>query len=473
MSLRYAFSFILTLPLIAQTVHAYESDQSYGYTQSWLSDSETHKISPKEPVSARLQKFELILTTLGIPLEFQPDFSEFPASGTLNEAEVQARLPLIDPDSGLRRYLNLNNTGVSLFKDFFTAMLPAGLLDYSFAFGNSPAPHDSEPLISHLKQIALQVKNQDEGHPLAGLKVVIDPGHMGTDFWDHETGKYVTIKNKKVSEGDINLWTALLVANELEGLGATVKLTHSQEGPVSPYNYRNYPITSYVNQYFYDSLDDWMSKYLKLTDDQIRQTIKLKPEVKKAYTELERSQLYVGGADLEARSLMIDQEKPDVVLDIHYDANLTTALQNSSNSLEAYVQGAFRGDETGSRKLRSFALKHLLDQNRFTESVNLAAEIVTAMSASEKVPLADKSTYPNSVKIKNGVYARNLYITRRNLSSLMVYLECLHYDHTSEFYNLATTNEVGTYHGINFQYPTRIKSVVAGIKTGFLNYFKR
>jgi N-acetylmuramoyl-L-alanine amidase len=468
--------FIFACALIGNfSAQAYELENVRGYVESWAAAPAPSPASEESvaPDSARLEKFNLALETIGIPAEAAPDFSAFPAAQTLSENDINARLPYIDPDQGLRRYLNLTPTSLSLFRDFFSSALPANLLEYALNLTSQSAPTDSETLIAHLQQISNQVKDPNNAKPLSGLKVLIDPGHMGTSFWDVQTGKFMQVNGRKVSEGMINLWTAFLVANELEDLGATVTLTRTQAAPVTPENYQSFDTTPYLNQYFYDSQDDWMAKYLKLPDPTLKATIKQKPEVIKAFGSYEHDQYFIEGADLSARSDLIDQSHPDIVFDIHYDANRPDQLQNTIDALEAFVPGGWGATETGSRLMRNYAMKQLLDINRWQASVDLATDVVQAMAESEQIPLENEPRYITSVKVKNGVYARNLYITRRNLSSLMVYLECLHYDHTNEFYKLAVPNQVGDYHGVSFEYPARIRDVANGIRSGILNYFKR
>jgi N-acetylmuramoyl-L-alanine amidase len=475
MNMRF-IHFIFACGLIGNfSAQAYELENVRGYVESWAAAPAHPSAREETPAldSARLEKFNLALDAIGIPAEAAPDFSAFPAAQTLSEDDINARLPYIDPDRGLRRYLNLTPSSIDLFRDFFSSVLPEDLLEYALNLTSPSAPSDSETLIAHLQQISNQVKDPNNAKPLSGLKVLIDPGHMGTDFWDVQTGKFMQVNGKKVSEGMINLWTAYLVANELEDLGATVTLTRTQAAPVTSENYQSFDTARYLNQYFYDSQDDWMAKYLKLPDTTLKETIKEKPEVKDAYGTYEHDQYFIEGADLSARSDLIDNSHPDIVFDIHYDANRPNQLQNSIDSLEAFVPGGWGATETGSRLMRSYAMKQLLDVNRWQASVDLATDVVQAMSESEQIPLENESRYITSVKIKNGVYARNLYITRRNLSSLMVYLECLHYDHTNEFNKMAVANQTGDYHGVSFQYPARIRDVANGIRAGILNYFKR
>lgn len=57
-------------------------------------------------------------------------------------------------------------------------------------------------------------------HPLSGITVIIDPGHGGTDPGAVKNG---------ISEKTLNLAVALLLKNELAGLGATVVMTRSTD----------------------------------------------------------------------------------------------------------------------------------------------------------------------------------------------------------------------------------------------------
>lgn len=463
------------------TAQAYETEDFRGYlthipgSEDPIPPRAPHPYSKRTIANGnRLRKFQLALDALKIPHEPVPDFSDFPLENEIAQPELIDRLKYIDPDDGLRRYLKIEATAISIFRDFFSSLLPRNLLEYSLALKPSGPSEDSASLLAHLQTIASQVQNPRVQNPLTGMKIVIDPGHMGTAFWDQETGKFVEVNGVKVSEGQLNLWTALLTANALEELGAKVVLTRTQDGPVSPESLQSFNSAPYINQYFYNSIDDWMAPYLeKLSDTAISTTIWNKPEVKQAYTSKQRSILYISGEDLEARSAIIDREQPHLVLDIHYDANNSHHLQSQVNSVEAFVPGAFRDNETGSRKIRAYALKHLLEIQRWNESVALAGEITSSVAESAQLPLLDSPTFMTAVKVQDGVYARNLYINRRNLSALTVYLECLHYDHTDEFSQLAQNTQVGNYHGMSFRYPSRLTSVVSGIRAGILKYFKR
>jgi len=486
MKAAYAFSVFLSLFLnrvFTPQAHAFEMDDVPGYIDITADHSETDSGGGTVQDGRRFRKFQVALQALGVPPETDPDFSKFPAPIEVSESDVMDHLPYIDPDGGLHRYLNLQANSIGLYKDFFSSLLPRDYLEFEQEMRDDNPSSDSLNLMNRLNQVATQVKAGSE-LPLSGLRIIIDPGHMGPaevmdvasgkmSNWDEITGKYVKYKGGKVSEGLLNLWTAMLTARQLESLGAEVRLTRSESGTVSKEDPTHFDITPYRNQYFYNSLDSWMNNYLHLSDAELARQVVKAPQVT-AMKDPGRQvqQFYIGGADLEARSKMIDEFNPDITIDIHYDASKVNALQNGMDDVEAYVPGGFRETETGSRNIRAMELKHLLEGRRWNASVDLASAVTSSMAHDLNLPLLDRPSFLTAVKVKDGVYARNLYITRRAVEGLMVYLECLHYDHVNEFQKLTRLTELGQYHGVSFQYPSRLNQVSNGIMTGILNYFR-
>jgi N-acetylmuramoyl-L-alanine amidase len=73
----------------------------------------------------------------------------------------------------------------------------------------------------------------EPGKPLAGLKVALDPGHLG-GYWAKMEERWFQIGNSKpVTEGDMTLAVAKLIATRLQSLGAQVYLTRAKPAPVT------------------------------------------------------------------------------------------------------------------------------------------------------------------------------------------------------------------------------------------------
>ncbi len=466
---------LFLIAIFGQTGFAYESEeQPFGYVDSSV-ETESIKIHHSLPSDTldenRIQKFEAALDALGIPLETAPDFSNFIHANEANENEVRQNASLIDPNSALFRYLSLGNGNISLFRDFFSSMIHPDYLEYQQTLSTDRASMDSPELMKRLSEVSAQVRS-NQSTPLSGLKVLIDPGHMGGDEWDQNTGKYVEVKGKKVSEGMLTLWTSLVLADKLEKLGAIVLLTREQVGTVSHEKFPEFNATPFIHSYFHNSLDDWMAPYLEKPIDILRTTIPNAPEVLKAYSGAQKMKFYITGADLEARSQMMDSFKPDLSIVIHFDASRNDQLQSSSQSLEAFIPGAFGKNETGSRKSKALGLKHLLEVRRWNQTVELADAVTRSMSQSLNIPRLNIPQAFSGIRVRDGVYTRNLYLNRRSLNGLLVYLECLHYDHVLEHPRLSVLDQEGTFRGTIFRYPSRLKEIAQGIESGVLEYFQ-
>jgi N-acetylmuramoyl-L-alanine amidase len=447
------------LSLMGEHVAAYENEGEFGYQSHIEAEAELYT-----PESAhfhfpydhnRVLKFDQLSAELKIPPEADSNlFQTLPIADQLNTTAVNQQLKWIDPEGGIGRYLTFDANSLSLLNVFFTR------------FFAEKENLDSSPLLTRLQQIS-----QQPDQSLLGLKVLIDPGHMGSAEWDENTGKYVQVAAGKVSEGEINLHTALLLAQQLEKLGASVRLTRQTLAPASKIPLSQYDPTSDIHEYFYSSLDDWIDPHFDLELPELVQAVRRSPQFSRMNSANRKTEFFIRGEDLKARTDLIAEFEPDITLDIHFDASDRNAVQNRVNALEAYVPGSFLKTETGSKATRAYALKHLLEVRRWSESVRLAKAITQKMSQHLKVPLLKTMHYPGAVKVHDGVYARNLAITKRAIHGLVVYLECLKYDHVTEHRVLLNKNKTGQYKQQTFLYSSRLDTVVSGIMAGILDYF--
>lgn len=420
--------------------------------------------------SERLRKFDLALKTLGVPPEAAPDFSDFPVAGSVSTRDALSLANVIDPDGGLRRYLGITPSRIELFPSFRLPNEPAPRPDYELLTG-APENRDSPELLGRLERISRRVIGSGT-NPLSGLRVTIDPGHMGSRFWNEIDGKYVNFSGKTVAEGELTLWTAKLLATELERLGAEVTLTRTDLEPVTSYTWDNFDPSERLADYYYKSLDDWMGKYLALSDADLVRQLPNAPEVRKMETVGQRGNLFLQ-EDLLARAKIVEAARPDVFIDLHFDSQKTDELQSDRNDVSVYVPGGVRKNETGPRSDRAYALKHLVEVRRWKQSARMAKLLVDAVARNLALPtLKDSSRIPSMVKVADGVFARNLFQTKRATSSLVAYFESLHYDHVREFSRLTKLDGVGSYRGKSFRYPTRLTGIAHGIRDGLLSYFR-
>ncbi len=540
--------------------HALEMDYYPGYIDPVDVDSydvDSHGSStPVDPVSdiPRFEKFSKGLDALKIPQEATPDYDQdFPKAldGRASWTGVKEIMRYIDPQKALQNYLHIEEpteagapVTITAYKDTYSTKLPADYLEHTFHLNTTDVNSDSPRLINRLQKIANQVKTRNsDASPLAGLKILLDPGHIGNEEFDDIEGKHVLYPtddrhrripgSHNISEGELNLWTAYLAANELTELGAAVYLSRPTDATIIHEDLEHWDPTPQINQFFYDGFDLWIMKYFSQAQATFNQSLENSESYKnilesKVQNTGERKREYVMSADLDARAALIDANQYDLVIPIHYDA-LQTYPDDlvKGDDVDAYVPGSYIQStitvshrtlpqrETGSRRIRELAIKHLLEVRRWHQAVDMAGAITSAVSKELSKELkVDLTTLPkidSAIKVRDGVYVRNLHLLNRLRNGLMVYLEGFHYDNKDEWELLTNQKkhpyETGTYayaqaavaqssyfnpaaltvksdwsnwwtfrksspNQVTFSYPPRIKAVAEGIKTGIMNYFE-
>jgi N-acetylmuramoyl-L-alanine amidase len=178
--------------------------------------------------------------------------------------------------------------------------------------------------------------------PLAGLKIAIDPGHIGGEWAKMEERWFIVGTGTPVQEGDMTLRVANLLKPRLEALGATVSLVRDQLEPVTPIR----P----------DSL-------LSLTKD--------------AATEFPQKlaeRLFYRTAEIRARAELVNTTlKPDLVLCLHFNAEawgdpLNPTLIDRTH-LHFLLNGAYTDEEVLLADQRFALLQKLLQRTHQEEAI--------------------------------------------------------------------------------------------------------
>ena len=153
------------------------------------------------------------------PLAPQPDWSILQRyAGTITAGEFEELLQRVYvPDGSWRKWITLTPTQALISPS--TGAVPISL--ELVAPGSLP------------KTPSRYWKSRDEhssvpGRPLAGLRIAIDPGHLGGAFAQMEARWFRIGNSRPVEEGEMTLVVAKLLKQRLEALGAQVWLTRSR-----------------------------------------------------------------------------------------------------------------------------------------------------------------------------------------------------------------------------------------------------
>lgn len=228
--------------------------------------------------------------------------------------------------------------------------------------------------------------------PLEGMRVTIDPGHIGGRWARMEERWFQLNQDKPVQEGDMTLLVGQLLKPKLESLGAIVTFTRDTLEPVTTLRPDTIPA------------------------DSLPRTANVDPR-------LLAERLFYRTAEIHARAAKINQElHPDVVLCLHFNAEDWGPSPSSPSlcdhhHLHMIVHGAYTPDEwTDPSQRLQLSLKLL---QRLPEiEADLGAEVARSMVAHTSLP---PYHYPQGSR-NNLNINENPYLWARNLLANRLYM---------------------------------------------------
>jgi N-acetylmuramoyl-L-alanine amidase len=313
-----------------------------------------------------------------------PDWSRLdPYQGALTRAEFELLLvSVFTTGEGWRESIRIDDAAAAID----TGEAPPHA-SYRLAFrtaGPRTAP-------ARYWRTAAELPPAPAGKPLAGVRVAIDPGHIGGEWADVEERNLVVGKNPPVREGDLTLAVAKLLKPRLEALGATVLLVRETTAPLTK---------------------------LRPADllAEAAATLAANPETR---VEKLANRLFYRTAEIRARAdLVNDTLKPDLVLCLHFNADAwgspANPLMVDRSHLHLLVNGAYADAEVRLADQR-FALLHKLLQGTHAEETLIASAVATTMAAATSLPPFKYPAGGDTARPIPGepyVWARNLLANR-------------------------------------------------------------
>jgi len=205
----------------------------------------------------------------------------------------------------------------------------------------------------------------DTALPLKGLRVALEPGHVGGDFARMESRYFQVGDEPPVSEGDLTVQVAKLTAQKLRALGAEVFLVRENARPLTGVR-------------------------------------------GKGFAE----------AEVVARAGLVNQQKPfDCLLSIHFDARPWSRpnkpiLTTAPSKAHLIISGAYSSKELAREQDRILMLEKALSGSGDTE---LALAATLGKTIEERTGMAPGAYFsPNAAALPGHpyVWARNLMVTR-------------------------------------------------------------
>lgn len=241
--------------------------------------------------------------------------------------------------------------------------------------------------------------------PLNGLRVALDPGHIGGKFAKMEERWFQVNNSAPVEEGEMTLAVAKIVAKRLRDLGADVSYVRSKNEPVTPK--RPDDLRSVALAVLHkNGITDPPPNYSGLNDPAKEQSVQWQSEL-----------LFYRQSEIRYRAQKVNAElQPDLVLCLHFNAEAWGDPVNPTlldkNHFHVLVNGSYLPEELEFDDQRFEMLRKLLSRAYDTE-LPLADRMAALFARETNLPPYE---YTKDTVAKVGasgyVYARNLLATR-------------------------------------------------------------
>jgi len=269
------------------------------------------------------------------------------------------------------------------------------------------APNDdSVKRVPRLWRPARVLPPASQEKPLAGLRIALDPGHLGGSWAVMEERWFQVENSLPVTEGDMTLKVARIVAQSLQQLGARISFVRNNTEPVTPLRpddfkelARKILIRNGVPAPRADVLDP--------ADPEKEHTVKWQSEI-----------LFYRYSEIRKRAVLVNTKlHPDLVLCLHFNAEGWGDPKNpiliDHNHLHLLVNGSYLEQELELDDERFEMIRRLLSR-AFDEELPLAESVAATMARETRLPAYQypTDTYVTKVGSSGYVYARNLLATR-------------------------------------------------------------
>jgi hypothetical protein len=276
-----------------------------------------------------------------------------------------------------------------------------------FTLRFAPDP-SSEARVPRLWRPAKSLPPAKPDKPLAGLRIALDPGHLGGKWAKMEERWFQVDDTKPVTEGDLTLRVSRMLASRLRKLGATVLFVRNSTDPVTPKRpgdfkdlARKILIKNGLPQ------PRMGGEVLDPKDPEKEKTIRWQSEM-----------LFYRYSEIRRRAVLVNAKlHPDLVLCLHLNADAWGDPGNptliESNHLHLLVNGSYLQDELDLDDERFEMIRRLLSR-AYDEELAIADTVATSMAKATGLPPYQYPTTLTTTKVGSSgyVYARNLLATR-------------------------------------------------------------
>ena len=302
--------------------------------------------------------------------------------------------------------------------------------------------------------------------PLAGLRIALDPGHLGGNWAKMEERWFQVGDTKPVTEGDLTLKVARILAPRLRKLGAKVFFVKNSTEPVTskrPGDFKELARKILIK----NGVPAPRPDILDPNDPTKEQTIRWQSGI-----------LFYRYSEIRRRAVLVNTKlHPDLVLCLHFNAegwgdpNNPTLIDN--NHLHLLVNGSYLKEELELDDERFEMIRRLFSR-AYAEELPLADAVAAAMARETQLPAFQYPTTLTTTKVGSAgyVYARNLLATRLYRCPV-VYCEPYVMNSRDGFARIQAGDYEGTRNVNDVERKSIFREYAEGVMGGLTEYYSK
>jgi N-acetylmuramoyl-L-alanine amidase len=401
------------------------------------------------------------------PLGHEPDWSKLDGYQRTITHDEFARLVngVYSVDGGFWSFATLGPDKVTIYSDA-TKRTP----DFTLHFAASDATSHARPYFYRTRGIS-----SDPMRPLAGLKIALDPGHIGGDWAQLEARYFKLDGDPPVMEAKLNMITCEILAERLEADGAQVVWAK-----------RGYEPTT-------DERPDTLHREAIAALSPSKSTASSSEEVfglpvyahrhtrsGLAFTENrideEAALLFYRVAEIRARAELVNKQHPDLTICVHYNAddwgNPDHPTLTGHSRLIIFVNGSYEKSELAYDDVRYDMMRKLLDRDAAQEERGCALVGSQMLQALQYPPDDFSTSFAHRITGVPSVYTRNL-LANRLYHGPVIYCEGPYMNARDAYYRIIAGDYLGQRTIQGQSVPSIYRQYALAVERGVLEYFAK
>ncbi len=338
----------------------------------------------------------------------RPDWSSLDAyQETITKVEFTRELTHVyAPNNAYRHYITILEDSALIRKSLSS--------DEIFKLRFSDSETAGKPIPRYWRT-ASEMPEPPTGKALDGVRIALDPGHLGGKWAKMEERWFQIGSGKPVMEGDMTLLVARKLKRKLEAMGAKVSMVRDATEPVTnkrPANLQK------------EALEELRRRGVK----KIRKNYSGETDpLKTASIQWQSELLFYRISEIRERGQNVNEKlKPDLVIALHFNAEPWGDPANPTlvdeNHLHLLVNGTYSPGELSYDDVRFEMLLKLLGRTA-PESISISDAVAVSMrEATNLPPYIYKGRNATRVGETGYVWSRNL-LANRIYRCPVIYLE--------------------------------------------------